>query len=102
MPITCRGEFSEETKQQLRDKYKNDPSALLFERCPLCDTSIVAENKGGQWVPETHSPPVKRVYKGAGGKRVVGKTLIRGCKYQSTRSKKSKKSPATKRNVYKR
>jgi hypothetical protein len=101
MSVPCRGEFSEETKRQLRDKYKNDPSALLFHHCPLCGTSVVAENKGGQWVPETHSPPEQRVYKGAGRKRVVGKALIRKGKYQPTRSKKKRKSPATKRTSYK-
>jgi hypothetical protein len=76
MPTLCRGEFSEETKQQLRDEYMKDPGGLLIKRCARCGTSVVAENKSGEWVPETHGPPTQRVYKGAGGKRTVGKSLI--------------------------
>jgi len=98
----CSGAFSEETKQQLLDEYRSDPGASLIKRCEFCGTSVVAENNGDGWVPETHSPPAQRVYKGAGSKRGSGKALVRrGAKNLASRFKKNKKSAATKGSVYK-
>lgn len=90
-PMSCPGKFSEAERQQICDEHKNDPSALLIRRCPLCGTSVVAENKGGEWVPEAHNPPSQRVYKGAGRKRGVGKALIIRGKASPSRLKIGKK-----------
>lgn len=74
----------------------------MIKRCALCGTSVVAENKSGEWVPETHGPPTQRVCKGAGHKRVVGKALIvRRATSQPARFKSKKKPAANKRGSYK-
>ena len=53
----CRGYFSDEAVQALREsQLKGELIPLLSQRCAKCGRKVVAKNKAGQWVPETHFP----------------------------------------------
>ena len=68
-PRICRGYFSEEVKQVLRN---DDGVAFLSQRCQACGQSVVAINKAGEWIPRTHHVPRRTHYnpgKSGGSKR---------------------------------
>jgi hypothetical protein len=51
----CSGKFSAETKQRLIDAHKaGDATAHLRQPCDVCGLGVVAENKGGEWMPVNH------------------------------------------------
>jgi hypothetical protein len=70
MPRRCSGSFSEETIRQIR-KQQSGYVPVLMGICEKCGRNVVAENKGGQWVPASHEPLPGR--RGGGGKRTGNK-----------------------------
>ena len=66
MPL-CKGAFSAETVQLLRD---DETARFNKHLCVTCHTEQLAENKSDRWLPVNHqqhrNPPRKR----DGGKRV--------------------------------
>jgi|HubBroStandDraft_6_1064221.scaffolds.fasta_scaffold254720_3 hypothetical protein len=50
MARPCRGAFSEETRQRLKDAFLEQNQMALLGR------HVLAENKAGEWVPRTHEP----------------------------------------------
>jgi hypothetical protein len=66
----CRGEFSEATKQLLRAELESKSIVRSLALCETCGRHVMAENKGGEWVPITHHPPLAaKAYKSGGEKR---------------------------------
>ena len=58
MARPCRGAFSEETRQRLKDAFleQNQMALLTAMPCVTCGRHVLAENKAGEWVPRTHEP----------------------------------------------
>jgi hypothetical protein len=52
----CPGYFTEKVIDVLR---QDNGIAYLSQPCAKCGKHVVAINKAGQWIPETHSPPIK-------------------------------------------
>jgi hypothetical protein len=54
----CPGYFSEEVIQILREAHlKGEWVPSLSQPCAKCGRRVPAENKAGQWIPQTHYPP---------------------------------------------
>ena len=59
----CKGKFSEKIKQVLSTDETG--TAFLHQPCETCGGYVVAQNKAGEWVPQTHNrPTARRRYKG--------------------------------------
>ena len=68
MARLCSGYFSDEVIDILRKD--TDGIAYLSQPCAKCGRKVVAKNKAGKWVPESHDPLKRRgSYKGSGQKR---------------------------------
>jgi hypothetical protein len=51
----CNGRFSDEVVEILR---RDPENACLSQPCAKCGKHVVAKNKGGTWVPESHEMPI--------------------------------------------
>jgi len=70
--VRCRGGFSDETVRLLRADFEANGhagNAWMSQPCSICGRHVVAESKGGQWVPKVHDRPLKRNLKPGGYKR---------------------------------
>jgi hypothetical protein len=67
----CSGEFSQETKRQLKAEQASGGGVITsLALCEKCGRHVLPENKAGEWVPITHNVPLAaRPYKSGGGKR---------------------------------
>jgi hypothetical protein len=58
MTRLCPGYFSDEVIQILREAHlKGEWVPSLSQPCAKCGRRVPAENKAGQWVPQTHYSP---------------------------------------------
>ena len=62
----CKGYFSDEVKQLLREDDKAGGIAFLSQPCAACGKSVVAVNKAGEWMPKLHDAPRRRLVNPSG------------------------------------
>jgi hypothetical protein len=58
MPKRCSGAFSAGTVQQIKQRYEENSGGIPMGTCALCGRqNVVARNKSGQWVADSHDAP---------------------------------------------
>jgi hypothetical protein len=52
----CNGSFSHEITQRIAERFAENSRSILLYPCS-CGKHVLAENRGGKWLPEPHEVP---------------------------------------------